>query len=602
VYGRAFLTAMDEVIADFGEQMVHQFQNILTGKAADSVSEKPIIYLPCGLYKDKQDLIEDLIRRNLLPPCNPTYVRRLWKQFYSHVHIKKWIPFAKCELCCVLRDTLTSTRDKDIKEACRQRQQWHRLRLGLARLRHTARMRLGEVLPQLFLSLITDGMDNRKSVIPRLAQARKDVDNTGEELPTKLQGTLVHGHGFFATWCYPKYSGGASMICTVLLDVVNKIKAKTPLPPVLLIQADNCGRENKNRVVVGFIAYLVQRHVFECVELHFLLVGHTHSIIDALFATVYRAVKYKNVYTIDNMIEELDGVLEGQGGNVHDELHEIANFNDYFSPSNMNDVHGLGTVRDKLTNSKRCLHSVRVWWHGGRVCLAYKIYDQSGKWHGHWATDEPLPLFKTEAVFDSDISACPRLRTKNLDKIQARVNAIFRSDILNVPNQRPEVKVKLEAATKWWHDFFEEEKVTFARANEVPQGQAAGASADLNPDDSVRTSRGAGRGGRRGGRSASRGARAGASADPILDDPTRTSRGGEEGGVGGRQQLQVTFHRQKTTLTTREYQFPHVSNGLSHAATTPLMCKKPWTFWTTWPTPQLRFRTISRCLLLISKR
>ena len=79
VYGRAFLTAMDEVIADFGEQMVHQFQNILTGKAANSVSEKPIIYLPCGLYKDKQDLIEDLIRRNLLPPCNPTYVRRLWK-------------------------------------------------------------------------------------------------------------------------------------------------------------------------------------------------------------------------------------------------------------------------------------------------------------------------------------------------------------------------------------------------------------------------------------------------------------------------------------------------------------------------------------------
>ena len=56
-----------------------------------------------------------------------------------------------------------------------------------------------------------------------------------------------------------------------------------PLPPVLNVQLDNACSDNKNQYVFSFFSLLVQKEVFRKVYVNFLLVGHVHEDIDAMF-------------------------------------------------------------------------------------------------------------------------------------------------------------------------------------------------------------------------------------------------------------------------------------------------------------------------------
>eukprot|EP00731_Ephydatia_muelleri_P004385 Em0002g561a len=89
----------------------------------------------------------------------------------------------------------------------------------------------------------------------------------------------------------------------VLLQVVlshfqNLKQLSRPLPKRLCLQLDNTARENKNRCVLSFLSLLVQLEVFEEVELGFLMVGHTHEDIDALFGNIGKWLKNNNALTV----------------------------------------------------------------------------------------------------------------------------------------------------------------------------------------------------------------------------------------------------------------------------------------------------------------
>jgi hypothetical protein len=57
----------------------------------------------------------------------------------------------------------------------------------------------------------------------------------------------------------------------------------SPLPPLLNVQMDKATRDNKNRFVFAFWSLLVAKKVFREVYVSFMLVGHTHHDIDAMF-------------------------------------------------------------------------------------------------------------------------------------------------------------------------------------------------------------------------------------------------------------------------------------------------------------------------------
>jgi hypothetical protein len=134
----------------------------------------------------------------------------------------------------------------------------------------------------------------------------------GESLNTRLVGTIIEGHGFHGRWVYPWYPSDSNLSCSVLLDLLALIYEKVGrnhFPPVLFLQLDNCGRENKNHAVIGLLACLVKEKIFKQVYLNFLPVGHTHAKVDQRFSRISMLLKPKDIATMDEMKEVVQGKL-----------------------------------------------------------------------------------------------------------------------------------------------------------------------------------------------------------------------------------------------------------------------------------------------------
>ena len=77
----------------------------------------------------------------------------------------------------------------------------------------------------------------------------------------------------------------------------------TPLPPILNVQMDNATRDNKNRYVFAFWSLLVAKRIFCKVYVNFMMVGHTHDDIDALFGRWSMLLKKENFPTIPALMK-----------------------------------------------------------------------------------------------------------------------------------------------------------------------------------------------------------------------------------------------------------------------------------------------------------
>jgi hypothetical protein len=147
------------------------------------------------------------------------------------------------------------------------------------------------------------------------------------KLPISVTGMIVHGHGniryaYYGLDLYPANSNHTvGSIAKVLRDLEDVLKfvsmqifldthasplfeallegggvcnsslpppqsdSSVPrsLPPVLYIQLDSACSDNKNRYTFCFFSLLVANVVFREVYVNFMLVGHIHEDIDALF-------------------------------------------------------------------------------------------------------------------------------------------------------------------------------------------------------------------------------------------------------------------------------------------------------------------------------
>ena len=168
------------------------------------------------------------------------------------------------------------------------------------------------------------------------------------KLPVAVTGMIAHGHGDIRYAHYgldifptdsnhtvgsiakllrdlesePKYSSrqvfvdkddrsdlanavlSGSDICTDSLPPPPlQMVACKPLPPTLTLQLDNASGDNKNRWVFAFCSLLVYRAVFREIFINFLIVGHTHEDIDALFGRWSNKLKTNDYPTIPKLMK-----------------------------------------------------------------------------------------------------------------------------------------------------------------------------------------------------------------------------------------------------------------------------------------------------------
>lgn len=107
-----------------------------------------------------------------------------------------------------------------------------------------------------------------------------------------------------------------------------------PLPRHLTLQMDNSGKDNKNQIVMAFCSDLVSRGVFETVTMSFLMVGHTHEDVDALFSKIALQIRGREVATVRAMMTEVWLCQEVHP--VPSLITEVADYKGYLESFHMN--------------------------------------------------------------------------------------------------------------------------------------------------------------------------------------------------------------------------------------------------------------------------
>ena len=75
----------------------------------------------------------------------------------------------------------------------------------------------------------------------------------------------------------------------------------------LHIQLDNTKSDNKNYLMIAMSAWLVKTGRFKRVRVFFLLVGHTHVIIDQIFGAITKGTVGDELITPQDMIANING-------------------------------------------------------------------------------------------------------------------------------------------------------------------------------------------------------------------------------------------------------------------------------------------------------
>ncbi|CAM9862479.1 unnamed protein product, partial [Ectocarpus sp. 4 AP-2014] len=96
---------------------------------------------------------------------------------------------------------------------------------------------------------------------------------------------------------------GSNLVCTAIWLALRRLskmwrkRGKRFYIELLHFQVDNCVGENKNNVVMAFLSGFIAAGVIGAVEVHFLMVGHTHIKIDQVFSRFSVGTRGRSIFT-----------------------------------------------------------------------------------------------------------------------------------------------------------------------------------------------------------------------------------------------------------------------------------------------------------------
>ena len=230
-------------------------------------------------------------------------------------------------------------------DVCQKRLNMHIARQRAHRKLYYANMFISKKELDKSVTIIHDKMDHSKTLSPYFSHKSKHMDSF-MKLPIFVIGMIAHGHGdvqyahygldifpsdsnhtvgsiakllrnlelpqkysscelFLGSRSAPLFSAllaGAEMCTSSLPPKIGDVLAK-PLLPMLNLQLDNASWDNKNQFVFAFCLLLMYHGVFQEVYINFLIVGHTHDDIDALFGRWSYKLKGKDYQMLPSLMK-----------------------------------------------------------------------------------------------------------------------------------------------------------------------------------------------------------------------------------------------------------------------------------------------------------
>ena len=267
----------------------------------------PLVLLP--MNKRREDVyhavIADVQKITMTKAPGPCSFYRIWRMQYTHVQIPPHSRFSKCQICWEYRTCFkASTTNPTQKQLVREQLNLNEV-LQVEERRDYWKAKNDAILyPNESMCLIVDGMDQNTTMVPKLRQAVKEIE--ARYVKTHLSGVLVYGEGLYSdVWIDSHHKHDSNQVVTSIMHVIDDVRTRRgrKLPPVLRIQTNNCGRENKNEYMFAFCAALVGLMYFAEVYLSFLLVGHTHEDIDQRFSVISGTLKRQDIDSLQELLE-----------------------------------------------------------------------------------------------------------------------------------------------------------------------------------------------------------------------------------------------------------------------------------------------------------
>ena len=87
----------------------------------------------------------------------------------------------------------------------------------------------------------------------------------------------------------------ANLHISILFAHLRTLRSQGKLPPHLILQFDNCAKDNKNRWLLCFFAHLLHKKWCKTITIFYLMPGHSHDMVDSeCFSPIGR--KYRRFY------------------------------------------------------------------------------------------------------------------------------------------------------------------------------------------------------------------------------------------------------------------------------------------------------------------
>ena len=294
-------------------------------------------------WKDQIPLLDEHLADCGLPPVSPSNLSKIRRVSFPQYYAKKaGDNFARCSTCERYQEQKKLTQPGTQASLLWAKKLQVHIDSAFAHrdLYYLNRFR-SKSSPQEVLTIMHDKMDHSKTASPVFSHKTKHLDGL-MKLPLAVTGMLAHGHvdqhyahygldlyshdanytvGSFAKLLrdleappksssrelfpessyHPLYSAvlqGAEMCLDPLGPAPDILVLGRRLPPILNVQMDNAVGDNKNRYVFCFWSLLIAKRIFREIYVNFMLVGHTHDDIDALFGRWSMVLRRESFPTI----------------------------------------------------------------------------------------------------------------------------------------------------------------------------------------------------------------------------------------------------------------------------------------------------------------
>ena len=364
------------------------------------------IFLPSGLKQFYYaSYYRDRLARNVRKEEIASIVTflRVWRVELPWVKIRAPNgPFTHCGICEYLKMLIAATLDSCLHSALIVRLGNHYDFQAAQRIVMSNIFRASERVPWELMAVAWDKMDQQKIIIPRVcALSNTNFFKSGPRIVMSLIGVMAPGlrkHPLLYS-VFPDCVHGGNMCASMMLEMLCQIHSKLGcLPRRFVIQADNTSAEAKNSICL-FAACWLFSHLMhtrlETIEFAYLIVGHTHDLIDAFFSLVNRAAKHQDILSPPHLMRRLADVLSTPPYWKHlQDQYDFQKAQPRFLKSQT--VKGISQP-----------HHYRVFWGtNGNICV------QSKRWLSDPVWSEAVALCTPDDVRE--------LRSTSLDEVELR--------------------------------------------------------------------------------------------------------------------------------------------------------------------------------------